>query len=256
MRILTKCAVSFFGAALFLTIHSPVSASMEAPYVSGKYIGVGEVSLWWSEIPDATYQVLYGPKDNPQAHGIVLGSGTRYNVRSLFKNTTYVFAVKAVHNGDVSSMSNALVIRTGEGARTPLPKDQSINSDGSAQRDQVVTPAVTYRNRFDTMRTNAPFNDPGISSGKPGIGHLNLRTSMGLTSGTVILHWNAPDEHSVGYYNVVYTDDPAMEKWGVLEVPNHLRSYVVSGLKSGVRYYFWMSSETTGRTPWVSDIAR
>ena len=107
------------------------------------------------------------------------------------------------------------------------------------------------------MRTNSALNDPYISSGKPGIGHLNLRTSRGPASGQVTLHWNEPGVHDAGNYHIQYTDDPAAgAKWGAVDISREARSFTVGYLQPGKRYWFKMSSTNTGETGWVSDIAR
>lgn len=234
---------------------TPASA-IEAPYLSGKHLGGGQVLLSWSHVPDASsYQIFYGPADNPHAHGVVTGSVTSYTVGSLFRNISYRFSVKAVRDGQVSALSNTAVVRTSASGRAPLPA-QPQPQVGSQVNGKVVTPAVSYNQAADTMRTDAGLNDPHISSGKPGVGHMNLRTSRGPVTGSVTLHWNQPNEHNVGEYNIVYTDDPAVEKWGVRNIPTNLRSYTVKALDSGKRYWFWMSSDNTGQTPFVSDLAR
>ena len=256
MKKLLTAALLFVAV---LALGPSRALALETPFLSARYAGGDKVNLWWSTVPTATsYQVLYGPKDNPTAHGVTLGNGTSYTVGALFRNTSYVFTVKAVLGNEVSANSNWVTVWVGDG-RAPVPAAvaPAPGAVGSQVDGKIVTPAVYYNPALDTMRTDAPLNSPYISSGKPGVGDLNLRTSRGLTTGTVILHWNEPVQPpNSGYYNIVYTDDPAVEKWGVLNVPREARSYVIGGLVSGKRYWVWMSTRDGGRTPWVSDLAR
>lgn len=253
--LITLCS---FGA--FALAAAPARA-LETPYLNGSYAGGGSVNLWWSQVPGATYQVFYGPKGNPWAHGAEAGSGTSFTVGSLFENTSYSFTVKSVRNGEVSGYSNWVSVWVGATGRPALPAQpvamqQPVAAVGSVVNGQVVTPAVYYNQALDTMRSDAAPNSPYISSGKVGYGTHNLRTSRGFEPGSIILHWNEPMMSDVGDYNIVYTDDPTVEKWGVIDIPGNARNFTVRGLTPGVRYYFWMSSDGTGRTPWVSDLAR
>lgn len=238
-----------FSVLLFVVLSLFVGVkgahAIETPYLNGSSVGGGSVKLWWSAVSDATYQVFYGPKENPYAHGVTLGTGTSYTVGSLFANTTYVFVVKAIKGNEVSGHSNHVHVWVSDGRAAEVAQ---------AAPAAAVPLATTYNQASDTMRTDAVTNSPKISTGKPGVGTLNLRTTQGLASGTIILHWNEPAEF--GSYNIVYTDDPMVEKWGVLNVSRDQRVYTVGGLVPGRRYWFWMSTAQGGRTPWVSDVAR
>lgn len=86
----------------------------------GRYVGAGMVYLGWNTVPGARYVVWYGPKNNPYAHNVTLGEGTTYTVQQLFKNTSYVFRVSAVVNGNVVSTSNAVYVYVGSDGRMPL----------------------------------------------------------------------------------------------------------------------------------------
>lgn len=217
-------------AVVALTAVKPAYA-LETPYLNATNMGGGNVKLWWSQVSDATYQVLYGPKNNPWAHGVVLGNGTSYTVGSLFANTSYVFTVKAVKGNEVSGMSNQVTVWVGGNARAPLPA-------------QPVVATTTYTS---PAATTMPVQQLGV-------GTFHLRAMSGQALGTVALLWDEPVES--GNYNIVYTDDPMVEKWGVLNLSRDQRMYVVGGLVSGRTYWFWMATTTGRRTAWVSAVAR
>lgn len=239
MKQLLSLAI-FLAAYLF--VGASAALAVDAPYISGKYLGGDSVRLNWAPVPNATYQVFYGPKDNPMAHGVVVGSGGGFTISGLFKNTAYVFSAKSVRDGEVSAMSNSIVVRTGSTARAALP----------AETKTAAAPAK-YQG---TMQTDAPLNEANITSGRRGVGMYNLRAVTGPKSGEVTLFWNQPSESPVGDYNVVYTDDPMMEKWGLLGISPDARSFTVRGLASGKRYHFWVAGANLGRSPWVSELAR
>lgn len=236
----------FLCAAVLSALAVRPAYALEAPYLNASYLGGERVKLWWSDVSMASYQVLYGPVSSPMAHGVVLGEGESYAVGGLFRNTWYVFTVKAVKGNEVSALSNSVKVWVGESGRMAA-------APAAAPQKQKMA----YKPELDTMRTDAALNSPSVSTGKPGVGHLNLRTSRGVVPGTVVLHWNEPVmPPASGNYNIVYTDDPMVEKWGVLNVPRDARNYTIGGLVSGRRYWFWMSTTGWGRTPWVSDLAR
>lgn len=241
----------FLCAAVLSALAVRPAYALEAPYLNASSAGADRVKLWWSEVSMASYQVLYGPVGSPMAHGVALGEGENYTVGGLFRNTWYVFVVKAVKGNEVSALSNSVKVWVGESGR------MAAVAPAVAPPGMPKTPAVSYKPELDTMQTDASLNSPYISSGKPGVGHLNLRTSRGVVPGTVVLHWNEPVmPPASGNYNIVYTDDPMVEKWGVLNVSRDARSYTIGGLVSGRRYWFWMATTNWGRTPWVSDLAR
>lgn len=253
----------FLGLLLLsftLVVGAGSAYALETPYLNAKYVGGDQVMLWWSNVGGAdSYQVLYGPKGSEWAHGAPLPATTSYTVGGLFKNTTYVFRVKAVQGGEVSGYSNAVWVTTGSTGRVSVamaPAPTASGQVGQVVDGRVVTPAVSYKQTADTMRSDAAPNSPYISSGKYGYGEHNLRTSRGKETGSVILHWNEPMRSNVGNYNLVYTDEKDVEKWGVLNIPVEARNLTIRGLTPGKRYWFWMSSEGMGQTPWVSDIAR
>ena len=202
-----------------LAVPSSKALALESPMLQARYQGGDRVYVWWTPVSDATYQLFYGPKDNPWAHGVVLGLGTNYTVGGLFRNTSYAFTVKALRGGDISGSSNTVwVFVSGLGRSTAL---------------------------------TAPAQPVGASDR----GFMNLRATPGSTAGTVTLYWNEP-AGGARNYNVVYTDDSSMEKWGATNLSNSLRSFTVHGLVSGQTYWFWMSTETSGMTPWVSAVAQ
>lgn len=90
--------------------------AFDAPYLSGLYVGSDAVSLWWNEAGGATYQVWYGPVENPWVHAVALGQGTQYTVQALFRNTSYVFMVKAIRDGQVV-MTNPVKVYVGSNGR-------------------------------------------------------------------------------------------------------------------------------------------
>lgn len=92
--------------------------AVEAPSLSGNYLGFDAVSLWWSQVPQATYQIWYGPSDNQYAHAAAVGQGTSFTVQSLFRSTSYVFRVKALRDGQ-EAVSNAVWASVGASGRMP-----------------------------------------------------------------------------------------------------------------------------------------
>ena len=255
-----KLIIGFLFLICALVVGAGKAQALETPYLNAKYVGGDQVMLWWTNVGSAdSYQILYGPKGDEWAHGAALPATTSYTVSGLFRNTSYVFRVKAVQGGEVSGYSNTVWVTTSGAGRTTVamtPSSTTTAQVGQVVDGRVVTPAVHYNNAADTMRSDATPNSPYISSGKWGYGEHNLRTSRGWESGSITLHWNEPMKSNVGNYNLVYTDDPKVEKWGVLGIPVEARNYTVRGLTSGKRYWFWMSSEQMGQTPWVSDLAR
>lgn len=192
--------------------------ALESPTLHATYQGGDRVYVWWTPVADANYQLFYGPKENQWAHGVVLGQGTNYTVGALFRNTSYAFTVKAVRDGNVSASSNTVWVSVGSVGRTPVSASQ---------------PVVQTTNQ----------------------GNLTLWGSPGTETGSVTLYWSGPPS-GASSYNVVYTDDPSMEKWGATNLSGSLRSYTVSGLVSGRKYWFWMSTRDSGMTPWVTVVAR
>jgi len=252
-----KLIATFFALALMLVVGVHEARALEAAHLySGYYAGGSNVTLSWTQVPGATYQVLYGPVGNPQAHGAALGTDTSYTVGALFQNTNYVFSIKSVRDGDVSAVSNSVTVYVGSYGRPTVQQAAAPAPVGAEVDGRVVTPAVSYNQAADTMRSDAAPNDPYISSGKYGYGLQNLRTTRGSQSGEITLHWNDAPVANAGGYNIVYTDQPGVEKWGALNIPGESRSFTVRGLTPGVRYWFWVSNERTGQPPWVSDIAR
>ena len=239
---MTKLLSLAIFLAAYLVLGATPALAVDAPYISGKYVGGESVRLNWAPVPNASYQVFYGPQDNPMAHGVVVDAGGGFTISGLFKNTAYTFSAKSVRDGEVSAMSNSVVIRTGTTARPALP----------AQAKSQSAP-VKYQG---TMRTDAPLNEANNTSGRRGVGMYNLRAVTGPRTGEVTLFWNQPSESPVGDYNVVYTDDPMVEKWGMLGISPDARSFTVRGLTSGVRYSFWVAGANLGRSPWVSELAR
>lgn len=208
-----------FALLTFAAFVVPSKAlALESPTLHAKYQGGDRVYIWWTQVTDANYQLFYGPKENPWAHGVVLGQGTNYTVGALFRNTSYAFTVKAVRDGSVSATSNTAWVRVGSVGRTPVPVSQ---------------PVVQTTNQ----------------------GNITLWGSPGLKIGSVTLYWSGPPS-GANSYNVVYTDDLSREKWGATNLSGSLRSYTVSGLVSGRKYWFWISTGDSGMTPWVPVVAR
>lgn len=247
MRKLLTLAV-FLVAPLFLAAGS--AGAVESPWVSARYVGGDQVRLYWAAVPNASYQVFYGPADNPQAHGLVVGEGGGATIGGLFKNTTYVFAAKSIRDGEVSGLSNSVRVRTGTLARKPLPAESQSAQMTTSSAAQP--PQVKYQG---TMKTDAQLNPANETTGRRGVGRHNLRAVTGPARGQVTLYWNQPNE-LVSSYNIVYSDTKAMDKWGVLDISGDARSFVVGGLTPGVRYYFKVSGNNTELSPWVSELAK
>lgn len=261
-----KLIIALFALVGVTLVSAPNQAyALDTPMItSARYIGSGQVHLNWSVVGDADFQVYYGPTNNPMQYAVTLGKGTDYTVGQLFKNTTYLFTVKAVRNGEVSAESNHVRVYVGTTGRVSAPvktTPPTVKAKvGQRVEGKVVTPAVSYKPEADTMKVGGAYNDPYISSGKPGVGLFNLRTSRGPKSGQITLHWNEPSVNFIDKYIIYYSDDLANpHKWAVTS-PKEYRNFTVGYLKPGVRYYFWMQAQTrdgvTEMTPWVSDLAR
>lgn len=102
--------------SVLLALVPAKALAFEAPYLSGSYVGGDAVSLQWSDAGGANYQVWYGPVENPWAHAVALGQGTQYTVQALFRNTSYVFMVKAIRDGQVV-MTNPVKVSVGSYGR-------------------------------------------------------------------------------------------------------------------------------------------
>ncbi len=238
-----------FVLATSLTV-APKAFAVDAPWISGKYVGGDQVRLYWAAVPNASYQVFYGPADNPTAHGLVVGEGSGATIGGLFKNTTYVFSAKSIRDGEVSGMSNSIKVRTGSTARKHLPQEEQMSATTS--KTVGAGPAVKYQG---TMRTEAQLNPASETTGRQGVGRHNLRAVTGPRSGQVTLFWNQPNELTSSY-NLVYSDTKTMDKWGVLDISGDARSFTVGALTPGVRYYFKVSGNNTELSPWVSELAK
>jgi len=245
-KLLTLAFV--FAATLF--VGASKASAVEAPYLFGKNVGGGQVRLWWAPVPGATYQVFYGPKENPMAHGVVVGEGGSVTVGGLFKSTAYVFTAKSLRNDEVSGLSNRVVVRTSAVGRKHLPNEEQVTQVSST--GVTNPPAVKFQG---TMRTEAQLNPASETTGRQGVGRHNLRAVTGPRQGQVTLFWNQPNEH-VNSYNLVYSDTRALDKWGVLDISGDSRSFTVGALTPGVRYYFKVSGNNTGMSPWVSELAK
>ncbi len=81
--------------------------------------GMGNTWVSWSEVPEASgYQIWYGPKGDEYAHALALSRDSRgYTVGALFKNTSYVFRVKALRPDGSSVVSNPVWVWVGEDGR-------------------------------------------------------------------------------------------------------------------------------------------
>lgn len=245
-----KLFVLAFVLAATLSFGAPKALAVDAPYLFGKSAGAGQVRLWWAPVPGASYQVFYGPKDNPMAHGVVVGEGGSVTVGGLFKSTAYVFTAKSLRNDEVSGLSNRVVVRTRAAGRKHLPNEEQMTQ--ASATGVINPPAVKFQG---TMRTNAALNPASETTGRQGVGRHNLRAVTGPHQGQVTLFWNHPNE-LVSSYNVVYSDTPDMDKWGVLDISGDARSFTVGALTPRKRYYFKVSGNNTELSPWVSELAR
>ncbi len=123
--------------------------------------------------------------------------------------------------------------------------DNVINTNGyDCDCDQTPTPTETPT---PTQTPPPPGNGGGGGGGstnppvcsdqKPGSGPFNLHAVAGPGSGQVTLSWE-PAKDPVNGYNIAYSDDPNVQKYGVPNVGN-VTSYTISGL-STTMYYFWV----------------
>lgn len=81
-------------------------------------------------------------------------------------------------------------------------------------------------------------NAPSCGNQKPGLPY-NLLAVAGPGAEQVTLTWGPP-VGSVSDYSIVYSDDPSVQKWGVISTGNS-RNYTISSLAVN-KYYFWVKA--------------
>lgn len=115
-----KKILSIGSAFLFALMLTPQTYALDAASLSGYASGTDAVTLsWMSSKPDATYQIWYGPTGNPMQYAAAVGTTNQYTVRSLFRDTSYVFRVKSIHGND-SALSNSVSVWVGSAGRVAL----------------------------------------------------------------------------------------------------------------------------------------
>ena len=90
-----------------------------------------------------------------------------------------------------------------------------------------------------SSNNNSSVSAPVCSDQKPGA-PTGLSATAGPASDQITLSWTAPAA-PVTDYSIVYSDNPSVQKWGVVSTGN-VTSYVISGLNSNVKYYFWVNA--------------
>lgn len=115
-----KKIISMGSAFLLALLLAPQTYALDAATLNGYGSGADAVTLsWMSTKPDATYQIWYGPTGNTMQYAAAVGNTSQYTVRSLFRDTTYVFRVKSIHGND-SVLSNSVSVWVGSAGRTAL----------------------------------------------------------------------------------------------------------------------------------------
>ncbi len=243
-RIIFSLALA--TSALFASASIALAAS--SPHINKAfYKQNGNVYLSWQQVEGAKYHIYYGPSQNQSEYAVEVFEGNM-TIGHLFADTRYYFTVKAITpEGD--TFSQTVSVWVGSDARG------GSQVGHQTVKRQVTTKPYDYQSD-DMIAHDTDLKDADISTGKPGIGAINLRTVNGPRSKEITLFWNEPSVADHGDYRIIYTTNPhafPRGQWGVV-APSTATSYTIGYLQRGARYYFKVMTDRT-ESPWISDIA-
>ncbi|RMH14290.1 MAG: VWA domain-containing protein, partial [Gammaproteobacteria bacterium] len=140
--------------------------------------GNGQVSLSWSPVAGATYELFWSttPKVTVASNKIPLTT-TSYTHTGLFIGRTYYYAVRAVKNGKASRLSS--VVQATPSLATPTGL-QAVSDSGQVTLSWSQVPGAQYQIFWSTTpKVTAKSNMIGASK----IGTATSYTHRGLTNG-------------------------------------------------------------------------
>lgn len=177
----------------------------------------GTVLLTWND-PDVVtnYNISYGTTPSANQYGVVgTGDGGTYVVGGLTPGQTYYFAISPVVNG-VGLGYLPTVSAVAAGTTTASPKNTV---------SQVTVSAA-----------------PGVTASD----NYGLKAVQGPGKGQVTLTWQNP--YGAQQFDVIYGTQAGVYGWGAQNVGHNSNQVTISGLTSGVLYFFSVMGEN-GATP-------
>ena len=173
----------------------------------------GQVTLYWDAVGGSDhYALAYGQTSGNYIYGATdVGSGTQYTISGLTPGQRYYIVVAGATNNNDSSPFSAEVSALAASGTVAEARVTQAAAPAQVTTAAAQPPVVKYQG---TMKTDASLNPAEETTGRRGVGAYNLRAVTGPAQGQVTLFWNQPAEIDVVDYNVVYTADPQIEKWG------------------------------------------